>query len=138
MTDWPEPAPSLAGPWGQYRDRPYLTSADLEAQYRRAVDAIGRWDAAIGLDAHPLLQHQRDRDNRGVLRHQPDLALLVLETLPLYLDDRDLREAFQASRHWEPRVLLGLDAPRRWPPMHWQEILVRELVTNFVRGAVRP
>ncbi len=135
MNGWRETAPSLAGPWGQENtDNP--THLDLEAQYRRAVNLIARWEGTLGLDAHPLPQRQRDRDNRELLAFYPDLALLVLEALPLHLDDHDARESWRVCRHWAPRTLLGLDMPRRWPPVDWDAILVRELAATFVSEAV--
>jgi len=135
MNGWRETTPGLSGHWGQERAT-NPTPLDLEAQYRRAVDAMARWDGTLALDAHPLLQRQRDRDNRELLALHPDLALLVLAAMPHYLDDLDVREAWRVCRHSAPRTLLGFDTPRRWPPMHWPAILVRELVATFVRKAV--
>ena len=135
MNRWRDSAPSLAGPWGQATTE-NLTRLDLEAQYRRAINAMARWDGTLGLHAHPLPQRQRDRANRELLKFHPDLALHVLEALPFRLEDRDAREAWHASRLWRPRTLLGLDTPRRWPPMTWDAILVRELTATFVREAV--
>lgn len=135
MSRWRESAPGLAGPWGQGVTT-NSTSLELETQYRRALEAMARWDGTLALDAHPLPQRQRDRDNRELLSLHPDLALLVLAAMPLNLDDRDVREACRACRYSAPRTLLGLDTPRRWPPMHWPAILVRELVAAFVREGV--
>ncbi|MCW5756979.1 MAG: hypothetical protein KIT54_07080 [Phycisphaeraceae bacterium] len=131
MSRWRETAPSLAGHWGQdVTLNP--TRDELQAQYAQALRAMGRWDGTIELDAHPLLQRQRDRANITTLRESPDLAVNILAAIPVRLDDQDVRSAWRACCRWSPRVLLGLDA-RRWPPMGWPAIFIRELVAGFVR-----
>jgi hypothetical protein len=97
---------------------------------------MARWDSTVALDAHPMLQRQSDRSNRELLALHPDLAVLVLAVLFEAATDRDVWEACRACRQLAPRTLLGLDTPRRWPPMRWDAILVRELVAQFVRAAV--
>ncbi|MCW5756072.1 MAG: hypothetical protein KIT54_02440 [Phycisphaeraceae bacterium] len=132
MSPW-QSTPGLAGRWGQDEEvASNPTEPELEGQYRRALRAMARWDGTLALDAHPLLQRQRDRVNITTMRQHPDLAVGILHAIPVRLADPDAKLAWRDCCRWTPRVLLGLDA-QRWPPMGWSAIFIRELVAGFVR-----